>query len=218
MNGIVARFALLTACFACAVLLAQKDPVVSGAQELPVTLQQDLVAGKTPVGARVEARLTLATLLHGKVVPDGAVFSGVVVESAAKSAGKPSRLSVRMESVRWKDGSAPVNAYLTAWYYPAQMNLDDDLNDPQPSFGANRQAKRMGNSVPNPSERYPGHSQANFPPGVKSTTADHRVMMKDVTSVRDRDAGLALSSTRSNIKFNKTTTYVLEAGDLTAGK
>jgi len=44
----------------------QNKPAVSrsaAAMEFPVILQQKVVAGKTPVGTKVQAKLTLATLL-----------------------------------------------------------------------------------------------------------------------------------------------------------
>ncbi len=65
-----------------------KPPVPSSslAREFPVTMRQKVVAGKTPVGTKVEANLTIATLVDGKVIPMGATFSGEVVDSAANSA------------------------------------------------------------------------------------------------------------------------------------
>ena len=45
-------------------------------------------------------------------------------------------------------------------------------------------------------------------------TSEHRVVMKGVDSVREHDAGIALISSRSNIKFDKTTVYVLATGEL----
>ncbi len=48
-------------------------------------MRQNVVAGKTPVGTKVEAKLTIATLVKGTVIPEGAVFSGEVVDSVAKS-------------------------------------------------------------------------------------------------------------------------------------
>ena len=76
-----------------------------------------MAAGKTPVGAKIKARLAVATLIDGKVIPRSAVFSGEVIDSAAKTADA-SRLAIRMDSVVWKKGSASLTAYLTAWYYP----------------------------------------------------------------------------------------------------
>src|SRR5262249_56546059 len=75
----------------------------------------------------VEAKLTIATLVKGAVVPKGAVLSGEVTESTAKSENIPSRLAIRMDSARWKDGSTDLKVYLTAWYYPLKSeNRDQD--------------------------------------------------------------------------------------------
>ena len=79
-------------------------------QEFPVTLRQNVVAGKTQVGTKVEAKLTIATLVSGTVIPEGAVFAGKVVESSAQSASDPSRLAIRMDSVQWKNESKPITA------------------------------------------------------------------------------------------------------------
>jgi hypothetical protein len=159
----------------------------------------------------------------GNVVPVGAVFSGEVVESAAKSATKPSRLSVRMDSVRWKRGSASIRAYLTAWYYPVRISLGEDRSDERPPSGIVKQSKRGAIYTPNSTDRQmlPDRSPAarlELPPVPAPGTSGHPVVMEDVQSLRDRDAGIALVSSRLNIKLDKTTTYVLAAGGLTNGK
>ena len=56
-----------------------------------------------------------------------AVFSGKVIESVAKTSTEPSRLAIRMDSVQWKDGSAAVKIYLTAWIYPTTVASGQDL-------------------------------------------------------------------------------------------
>ena len=53
--------------------------------ELPIILRQTVEAGKTAVGTKVEARLVMATMIKGGVLPRGAVISGEVTESVAKS-------------------------------------------------------------------------------------------------------------------------------------
>src|SRR5277367_862904 len=55
---------------------------VASVQEFPVTMRQNVKAGKTPVGTKIEARLTIATLVNGAVIPAGAIFSGEVFASA----------------------------------------------------------------------------------------------------------------------------------------
>ena len=42
--------------------------------------------------------------------------------------------------------------------------------------------------------------------------------MKDAEPTRDADGTIALTSTKNNLKLDKSTTYVLAAGDLTADR
>lgn len=164
-------------------------------QEFPVTMRQNVVAGKTPVGTKVEAKLTIATLVKGAVIPEGAIFSGEVIDSAAKSKTDPSRLAIRMDSVQWKNGSKPITVYLTAWYYPLTMREIE--------------IRPEGVDIPNP--RMPPDPLPPPPPRV----AESRVAMKNVGSARGADGTITLSSAKSNIKLDKTTTYVLATGQLT---
>lgn len=187
---------------------------VASVQEFPVTMRQNVKAGKTPVGTKIEAKLTIATLVNGTVIPAGAVFSGEVVESAAKSSSDPSRIAIRMNSVQWKNASKPITVYLTAWYYPIQMrqDADHDRDDCQSPGG-------MGIKCP----LGPGNAGASrFPPDAlppsPGQVSPTRVAMKDVESTRGADGTIALTSTHSNISVDKTTTYVLATGDLTTGR
>ena len=68
-------------------LLAQQTPAASPSRvrEFPVVMQQSITAGKTAVGTKVQAKLSVATLVEGKVIPRNAVFSGEVIESVAKT-------------------------------------------------------------------------------------------------------------------------------------
>ena len=67
-----------------------------GECELPITLRQNIEAGKTAVGTKVEGRLVIGTMIEGGVLPRGAVIFGEVIESVAKSENSPSRLAIRM--------------------------------------------------------------------------------------------------------------------------
>src|SRR6202162_3686572 len=113
----------------------------AGAREFPVIMRQNVTAGVTPVGAKVQAKLAVATLVDGVVVPRDAILSGEVTESVAKSATDPSRLAIRMDSAQWKKGSAPIvlslasKVYLTAWYYPVAETRTQDLSDESPDDG-----------------------------------------------------------------------------------
>jgi hypothetical protein len=198
-------------------LFAQsKTPTANtvAAQEFPVTMRQKVVAGTTPVGAKVEANLAIATLVGGKVVPVGATFTGEVVQSSAKSASDPCRLAIRINNVRWKGQSLELKAYLTAWYYPMQLAGSDDHSDDQSGEIHGNVGVREGgrSNTPFPSNTAP--DGMGLPSGPTSKLSEHRKAMKDVDSMYLDDGTLALTSTRFNIKIDKSTTYVLATGDL----
>ena len=117
--------------------------------EFPVIMRQNVVAGATAVGSKVEAKLAVATLVNGAVVPQGAILSGEVIESVAKSISGPSRLAIRMDSAQWKDGGAPKvlpftkRVYLTAWYYPLAPPTRGQFSD-EPSDAAATAGPRSG--------------------------------------------------------------------------
>lgn len=179
----------------------------ASALEFPVTMRQNVVAGKTPVGTKVEAKLTIATLVSGTVIPEGAIFSGEVVDSVAKSTTEPSRLAIRMDSVQWKKQSKPVKVFVTPWYYPILMGRDAEVNDQN-----ERSIMRPQTSESFPNSRMPPDA---LPPPPR--VSESRVAMKDVESTRDDDGTIALTCKKSNLKLDKTTTYVLASGELTAG-
>jgi hypothetical protein len=182
--------------------------------EFPVLMRQDINAGKTAVGAKVEAKLIVATLLNGTVIPKNAILSGEVTESAAKSATEPSRLALRMDSVRWKNGSAPVKLYLTSGYYPAVAIAPPNLSyGPTDAEHTPRSWNGDGPYYDPKSPVYqplPGHE--NDPHPVPNTT-NHRVQMKNVEGLRGPGGEVILVSKASNIKIDKATTYVLAASD-----
>jgi hypothetical protein len=195
--------------------------------EFPVVMRQNVVAGKTPVGAKVQAKLTLATLVNGVVIPQDAILSGEVTESAAKSATGPSRLAIRMDSAQWKNGSASIKVYLTPWYYPASLLTSQDLDEPSATT-AHPKIYNRGATYPdsnNPATQpFPDRGGDNnnhagpASPAPASSTSPSRVLMKDVESTRQTDGAVALTSKRSNIKLDKTTTYVFATGDLLPAK
>ena len=212
MRMLGAGFVIVALIFCSAT--AQQTPAGSPPQEFPVIMRQIVVAGETPVGTKVEAKLTIATLISGKVIPIGATLSGEVVASDAKTADKPSRLAIRVDSARWKHDSVSIKAYLTAWYYPLRMNTGDDHSIDAPTGIHGDVGVTMGGSPA--SQRYPtGNTNQgpDIPPPPTSTISDHRVKMKDVDSVHLDDGGTAITSSRSNLKLDKTTTYVLATGD-----
>ncbi len=219
----VVRQVVLAVVVCSAALLCQEKPAApsaAGKNEFPVIMQQKVAAGTTPVGTKIQAKLTIATLVDGAVVPKDAVFSGEVIESAAKSSTDPSRLAIRMDSVQWKEKSAPVKVYLTAWIYPVRELASQDLK-----YGPDLPASRTWNgagSYPDPNSRvyrpFPGRDATSGPDLSPDAPAlaisDHRALMKNVESKRNQDGSVAITCKRSNIKLDKLTTYVLAAGDL----
>jgi hypothetical protein len=218
--------ATLVLCVSSAALLGQQPPAPSGpagVQEFPVMLQQSVAAGKTPVGAKIQAKLEVATLVAGTVIPRNAIFSGEVIESVAKTKTEPSRLAIRMDSVQWKTGSAPVKVYSTAWYYPARNEEGQDLQ-----YGPQQPANRTWNGqgqYPDPNSKvyrpFPGsdpNQNTSVPDTPTATTSNHRVVMKDVETVSRDDGTVTLVSKRTNIKLDKLTTYVLASASLLPAK
>ncbi len=203
-------------------LLGQQKPATpapSGAWEFPVLMLQNVTAGKTAAGTKVQAMLEVGTLVNGTVIPRNAVFSGEVIESAAKTKTDPSRVAIRMDEVKWKDGSASAKLYLTAWYYPSQEVAGQEMQ-----YGPQQSAKGTWNGqgqYPDPNSKsykpFPGRDsgkESSAPDTPSAATSNHRVLMKDVETMTGSDGTLALVSKRSNIKLDKLTTYVFSASDL----
>jgi hypothetical protein len=198
--------------------------------ELPVTMRQNVEAGRTPAGSKVQAKLEVATLVNGVVIPRGAILFGEVIESLAQSGTDPSRLGIRMEAARWKKGSAPVavrfvpEVYLTAWYYPAERATNESVNDasqgpPEDPRTGRRRLSRGGGVYTNPPPEPSMGRDSNQDRSGESSSSDsdvtkHRVPMKNVESTHENDGAVTLTCKRSNIKLDKSTTYVLAAGDL----
>lgn len=200
------------------------------ALELPVYLHENIEAGKSPVGMKVEARLSIATLVDGRVIPQGATLSGEVIVSQPKTTTGPARLSVRFDSAQWKNGSSPVvqplanKIYLTSWHYPLVPSLPQDDNDTTglavPPHRRSAQHVGGAGTYPDPNtSASPTYSKGNT--GEKSPVdsypgprvSEHRVAMKDVESTRSPDGALILTSSKSRLKFDRSTTYVLALSD-----
>jgi hypothetical protein len=216
---------LLVVGVACScVAFSQQKPSVPldpYAQDFPVVMQQSVSAGKTAVGTKVRAKLEVATLLQGKVLPRKATLTGEVIESAAKTATTPSRLAIRMDSAVWKGGNAALKAYLTAWYYPATAEGGQNLQ-----YGPPQSPGKVWNgqgAYPNPNspsyKPFPGgdseEDKSSVPDTAATKVSNHRVLMKDVDWLRAEDGNAVLVCKRTNLKLDKLTTYVF-AGSLPA--
>jgi hypothetical protein len=227
-NTIVLTCAVLTLLLGPAALFSQvtsasASPVIGN--EFPVVMKQNVAAGKTPLETKVQAKLAVATLVNGVVIPRDAVLSGEVIESTAKSKDDPSRLAIRLDSAEWKNGTAKIKVYLTAWYYPVATMMNQDLSyePPDAARGGKKDWNGMG-TYPDPNNpisqgRFPGRdtdkdSGTTAPATTASNISKHRVVMKDVESTRNNDGGFTVTSTRSNIKLDKVTTYVFATDDL----
>jgi len=205
---------------ACAAgLLGQQTPqtgLAATSQEFPIVLLQNVTAGKTPVGTKVQAKLSIATLLNGVVIPRNAVFSGEIVESVAKTSKARSRLAIRMDSIAWKDGTASVRAFMTPWYYPTESESGQDLQ-----YGPPQSPTRTWNGAgayPDPNLRgykpFPDAGSDKDPSAQNtpaSVTSKRRVPMKNVEAERASDGTTALVSKNSNLKLDRLTTYILAA-------
>lgn len=178
-------------------------------------MHQKVVAGTTPVGTKVEANLTIATLVDGKVVPVGATFSGEVVQSSAKSASTPCRLAIRIHGVRWKGQSLEIKAFLTAWYYPMQLAGSDEDSDDQQNGIHGSVGVGQGRRANTPFPPNTASDGTGLSAGPTSKVSEYREAMKDVDSTHMDDGTIVLTSTRFNIKIDKSTTYVIATGDLT---
>lgn len=200
--------------------LAQQKRAVSlppSVLQFPIVLQQSVETGKTPIGAKIEAKLAVATLVNGTVFPENAIFSGLVIQSAAKTANSPSRLAIRMDSVHWKDGSASIKAYLTPWYYPTAVQAGQNLQygPPEPASKTWNGAGQYPSADSRVYQPFPGtdsgKSAGAIPDTPSPTTSSRPSHMKDVAVAPVDDGGIALVSERTNLKLDRLTTYVLGA-------
>lgn len=174
------------------------------------------------MGTKVEARLVMATMTRGGVIPRDTVISGEVIESAAKSGNSPSRLAIRMDQAQWKNGSMSFRFFLTAWFYPPIILPQQNL-----SYGAPSPSKNPGGTDytepanPMSGQKWPPqHDDDNGMNAAApaSMISKERAPMKNVESTRGTDGSIVLISSHSNIRLNKSTTYVLAVGELLPGK
>lgn len=208
--------------FSTATDQAPTQPTLAAAQEYPIILEKGLSAGKTPVGTKIQGKLLMATLVNGKVLPRNAVFSGEVIESKAKTKTDPSRLSILMDLVTWKEGSAAVKVYLTSWYYPTVADPGQSLQygpeqPPSRTWNGQGQYPDANNRVYHP---FPGSEPKDqtLPSTANPVVSSHRVVMENIQSEHGDNGAIVLVSKHSNIKLDHVTAYVFASQDLTASK
>src|SRR5437899_12447493 len=89
---------VLIACWSVHSQSQQKPekPGPGSIQEFPVILEENVIAGKTPAGKKLQAKLAIATWVNGVVVPRNANFTADAVESSPKTGTEPSRITMRI--------------------------------------------------------------------------------------------------------------------------
>lgn len=209
-------FMLVLVFVSCSSLLSQektKSLPETASQEFPLTLEKAVTAGKTAVGTKIQAKLAVATLVKGKVIPHNAVFSGKVVQSVARTKTEFSRIGIRMDTVSWKEGSEPISVYLTSWYYPTVSNPGQNLR-----YGPDQPASRTWDGqgqYPDQNSHvyrpFPG-SDSDTNSGVPSTSSSVQssrpIQMKRVELERVTDGTIVLVSKHDNLKIDNLTTYI----------
>ncbi len=217
---LVVQGAILAFCSAASIgqQSHQPPPPSHVLREFPVILQQSVEAGKSPAGTQVQGKLAAATLFSGTLIPKDAVTSGVIVQSESKKGEDRARLAIRMNTVSWNGGWAPIYAYLMPLYYPAtgrpESNLPIESPDPDSrTLNGPNQASESPMSRPFQT----GGSEANqgaIPDVV--TLSSRPVRMKNVVLEPTSNGGIALVSEHGNIKLVKMTTYVFATDEATA--
>jgi hypothetical protein len=218
IRRMVAQALILSLWFAAS--LAQQTPAPLphfALREFRLTLQQSIESGKTKIGTKVQAKLAADTLFDGALIPKNAVASGVVVESESKRGKNRARLAIRMNTLSWNGGWAPLGAYLMPLYYPttwqAAPNPPDGSPDPD-----SRTMNGAGQSGSPMNRQFPGNGSEASQGAIPDipTTSNHPVRMRDVALAPTSDGGIALVSEHANIKLYKLTTYVFAADESSA--
>jgi hypothetical protein len=204
---------------ACSLAQAQQPKMSSPVQlriELPAVLQQKVVAGSTAVGTEVRAKLSIATLVNGVVIPDGAVITGKVEESFAKTADSPAHLKIKFESAHWKNGDTTLELYLAGSYYPIEFQgpTDDLSGHGQVGVivGGNPALGRQTNGLPQRDTETPQDDPTDPRPNVPhSEMSKHSVRIKNVDTAVAPDGSLEITSKERSLKLDKGVIYSLQS-------
>src|SRR4051794_11419584 len=94
-------FILLAGCTIVVAQQSKPDPNPQPSVEFPASLQRKIVAGSTAVGTEVRAKLVMATLMDGVVIPQDATIIGHVEQSGIKTSDAPSILRIKFDSAQW---------------------------------------------------------------------------------------------------------------------
>jgi hypothetical protein len=187
-------------------------------REFPVVLQQNVEAGKTPAGTKVQGKLAAATLFNGALIPKNAVASGVVLESESRKGEDRARLAIRMNTVTWNGGWAPLYAYLMPLYYPATEQAVPNLPNESPDPDSRTLNGPNQSSQPPMSRPFPGGGSEASEGAIPEVAIlpSRPVRMKNVVLEPTSNGGIALVSEHAHIKLFKMTTYVFAADESAA--
>ena len=200
-------------------------------QEFPATLSQTVEAGKTAAGTAVSARLMMATLVNGVVVPEGATLNGVVEVSAGRSESQPARIKIRMTQAIWKERAIALNLYLADQYYPRraeQAPADSPLDSRDSTMrdvlvSTNSILTRGGlvarspvtdpdTNTKAPPTRHADQNAANDASNsAPARGMSGRTKLDRITAVPDGEGGIALVSDLKKLKLDRGTCYSFES-------
>ena len=216
---LVVQGAILTFCSAASIGQQSHQPSPHPVlREFPVILQQSLEAGKSPAGTQVQGKLAAGTLFNGALIPKNAVASGVVIESESKKGKDRARLAIRMNTVSWNGGWAPLNAYLMPLYYPATGQAVPNLPIRISGSGLQDLEWTQPASESPMSRPFPGGGSGVNEGAIPDVAivSSRPVRMKNVVLEPTSNGGIALVSEHANIKLFKMTTYVFAAVESSA--
>jgi hypothetical protein len=162
--------------------------------EFPLRLKSKIIAGKTPVGSAVEGTLVMATLVNGVVIPENAVFTGVIQESVKHEGNAPSRIRVHVTAAKWSGKSMAVELYATGHIYPP---FSDKL-DPE-------EIERMRDLFRR------GVMAASDPTAPSAPRYDpRRLINKNIRNERSPTGEVVVVSEKSNIEMSGGAVYCFE--------
>ena len=123
-----------------------------------------------------------------------------MIESVADTSTEPSRLATCMDSVQWRDGSAAVKIYLTAWIYPTTVATGQDLPIRTAAVSGRdlERRRRVSRSEFTVVKPFPGGDSKDsdaVPNTTSAVTLRRPVPMKGVLSGKHDDGAAVIAST-----------------------
>jgi hypothetical protein len=204
-------------------------PAAAVAQEFPAVFERKVVAGQVAQGSEFHARLKMATLVRGVVVPEGAELRGVVEESAAKSGDSPSRLKIHITQLKWGAGEMALDLYLTD-HYDRELTPGNSMSAEQgktdlPVKGTGSEPSGWRNegftsrpvrgtpsslrTIPLGSDDFDKKNREPSAAPEKAAAATHG-KLDGIESVRDASGAILLTSRTHTIKLGRELVYSFE--------